>query len=133
MADLVKGMRDWLAYSTMDDDEWDALRRVRVEQELRRLFGACPEEIVEVRDSSEVGEIPVPVRSGAFRRVRTLPGKVFVSKDEYEDGEEFKVHLMVPVESHDELSSWEPVCTWTFGSMSEVEDFSVPSSSDSAS
>lgn len=128
MADLVKGMKDWLAYSTMDDDEWDTMRRVRLEQELRGLFGTCSEHIGCLEDSSEVGEIPVPVRSGAFRRVRSLPGKVFVSRDEYDDGEEFRVHLMVPAESPEGGKAWEPVCSWTFCSLAEVEGFSVPQS-----
>ncbi|MDQ1372018.1 MAG: hypothetical protein QG582_933 [Candidatus Thermoplasmatota archaeon] len=133
MADLVKGMRDWLTYSTLDEDEWDTMRKVHLEQQLRRLFGACSEELETVTDSSELGEISVPVRSGALRRLRSLPGKVFVTKDEYEDGQQFKVHLMVSADTSDGSESWKPVCAWTFDSISEVADFVRPPSTEAAS
>lgn len=133
MADLVKGMKDWLAYSTMDEDEWDTLRKVELEEQLRRLFGACADRIEEVSDSSELGDVTVPVRSGALRRLRHLPGKVFISRDEYEDGEQFKVHLMVAAEPSDGTECWEPLCAWTFDSMSEVADFADPPSAEPAS
>lgn len=133
MADLVKGMRDWLAYSTMDEDEWETLRKVHLEEQLRHLFGACAGDIEAVSDSSELGEISVPVRSGALRRLRNLPGKVFISRDEYEDGEQFRVHLMVAADQLDGGGSWEPLCAWTFESMSEVADFATPPSAESAS
>lgn len=133
MADLVKGMREWFAYSTMDDDEWDTMRRVHLEEQLRHLFGECAEEMESVSDSSELGEISVPVRSGALRRLKHLPGKVFLSRDRYEDGEQLKVHLMVAAEPSGEAKSWEPLCAWTFESMSEVADFAAPPSAESAS
>ncbi len=133
MADVVKGMREWLAYSTMDDDEWDTMRMVRLEGQLRHLFGQCAEDIQTVSDSSEVGEISVPVRSGALRRLRSLPGKVFISKDRYEDGEQVKVHLMVAAGPSDGTETWEPLCAWTFESMSDVADFAEPPSEEPAS
>ncbi len=133
MADLVKGMKDWLAYSTMDDDEWDTLRKVNLEQQLRHLFGACAEEIETVADSSELGEISVPVRSGALRRLKHLPGKVFVTRDEYDGGEQFKVHLMVSADTSEDSVAWKPVCAWTFESMSDVADFAAPPSTEAAS
>lgn len=133
MADLVKGMRDWLTYSTLDEDEWDTMRKVRLEEQLRHLFGACTEELETVTDSSELGEISVPVRSGALRRLKHLPGKVFVTKDEYEDGEQLKVHLMVSADTSESSASWKPVCAWTFDSMSEVADFVAPPSTEAAS
>ena len=78
-------------------------------------------------DSSELGEISVPVRSGTLRRLKHLPGKVFVTRDEYEDGEQFKVHLMVSADTSEGPESWEPVCAWTFDSISEVAEFVSPS------
>lgn len=132
MADLVKGMKDWLTYSRLDEDEWDTMRRVRLEEQLRHLFGDCADELESVTDSSELGEISVPVRSGALRRLRHRPGKVFVTKDEYEDGEQLKVHLMMSADTPGE-DSWEPVCAWTFESMSEVADFVAPQSTETAS
>lgn len=133
MADLVKGMKDWLAYSTMDDNEWETMRKVHLEEQLRHLFGACAGDIEAVSDSSELGEISVPVRSGALRRLRHLPGKVFISRDEYEDGEQFRVHLMVAADQLGGGGSWEPLCAWTFESISEVADFATPPSAESAS
>lgn len=133
MADLVKGMKDWLAYSTMDEDEWDTMRKVHLEEQLRNLFGACAEDIEAVTDSSELGEISVPVRSGALRRLKHLPGKVFISKDEYDDGEQFRVHLMVSASSDGGTEEWEPLCAWTFDSMSEVADFAGPPTAEAAS
>ena len=126
MADLVKGMKDWLTYSTMADDEWDTLRKVHLEQQLRHLFGACAEEIETVTDSSELGEISVPMRTGALRRLRHLPGKVFVTRYEYDGEERFKVHLMVSADTSEDREAWKPVCAWTFESMSEVADFAEP-------
>jgi hypothetical protein len=133
MADLVKGMKDWLAYSTMDDDEWDTMRKVHLEEQVRRLFGACAEDLGTVSDSSELGTVTVPVRSGALRRLRHLPGKVFISKDEYEDGEEFKIHLLVSSGPNGGSESWKPLCAWTFDSISEVADFVAPPSAEPAS
>lgn len=133
MADLVKGMKDWLAYSTLAEDEWDTMRKVRLEEELRRLFGACAEELQTVTDSSELGEISVPVRSGTLRRLRHLPGKVFITRDEYDGEEQYKVHLMVSADTSGDSDSWEPVCAWTFDSISEVEGFVTPHSAEAAS
>lgn len=134
MADLVKGMKEWLACSTLDDAEWDVMRKVRLEDELRQLFGTCADELGTLTDSSEMGEISVPVRSGALRRLRHLPGKVFVTRDEYEGGEQFKVHLLVSSSSSEGGSaSWKPVCAWTFDSISEVADFATPPSAEAAS
>jgi hypothetical protein len=133
MADVVKGMRNWLVYSTMDEDEWDTMRKVHLEEEVRRLFGQHTETLRSVPESSELGEVSVPVRSGAFRRLRHLSGKVFLSKDEYHDGERFRVHLMVSARSVHGQEAWEPVCDWTFDSVSEVADFVTPPSAESAS
>jgi hypothetical protein len=126
-------MRDWLAYSTMGEDEWDTMRRVELEQQLRHLFGECAEDIETVSDSSELGQISVPVRTGALKRLRHLPGKVFISKDRFEDGEQFKVHLMVAAGPSEGTESWQPLCAWTFDSISEVADFAEPPSAESAS
>jgi hypothetical protein len=126
-------MREWLAYSAMDEDEWDTMRKVELEQQLRRLFGECAQDIEAVSDSSELGQISVPVRSGALRRLSYRPGKVFVSRDRYDDGEQLKVHLMVSAGPSDEPESWQPLCAWTFDSMSEVADFAAPPSEESAS
>lgn len=133
MANLVNGMKNWLVYSTMDDDEWDTIRKVYLEEEVRRLFGSLDEDIETTAGSSELGEVSVPVRAGAFRKLKRLPGKVFLSKDEYDDGEQFKVHLMVSASSTSDSESWEPLCAWTFDSMSEVADFVTPPSAEPAS
>lgn len=133
MADLVKGMRNWLAYSTMDEDEWDTMRLVHLEEEVRRLFVHQAETLRSAGDSSELGEVSVPVRSGAFRRLRHLSGRVFLSRDEYEDGERYKIHLLVSSGSAQGQESWQPLCDWTFESMSEVADFANPPSAEPAS
>ena len=131
MANLVKGMREWLAYSTMDDDEWDTMRRVRLEEELRRLISARSGCLSEAATGPHPGTVSVPVRSGALRKLRNVPGRVFISRDSYGDGERLKVHLMVPSVSDEGTQSWSPVCAWTFDSLSEVADFVAPPSTGS--
>ncbi|HIJ17214.1 MAG TPA: hypothetical protein HA364_05520 [Thermoplasmata archaeon] len=133
MANLVKGMKNWLVYSTMDEGEWDTLRKVYLEEEVRRLFSLYAEDLETATQRSELGDVSVPVRSGAFRKLKRRSGKVFLSKDEYEDGEQIKVHLMVSASSPDGPAAWEPLCAWTFDSISEVADFVTPPSAEPAS
>ena len=132
MANLVKGMRDWLVYSTMDDEEWDTLRRVYLEEEVRRLFGLYSEDLERAAAKPKLGRVSVPVRSGAFRKLKSLSGTVFISKDRHDGEEQLKVHLMVPSASTEGPNSWSPVCAWTFDSISEVADFVAPPSTGSA-
>jgi len=133
MANLVHGMKNWLAYSTMDEDEWDTMRKVYLEEEVRRLFGSASEGLGPAVESAELGQVSVPVRSGALRRLKHLSGRVFISRDKYEDGDQFKVHLMVSADRSEDREAWEPLCTWTFESLSEVADFVTPPSAESAS
>lgn len=135
MARIVSGMKNWLTYSTMGDNEWEAFRRVYLEEELRRLISGYADDLEEriSKSDGEIGNVSVPVRSGALRQFRCLPGKAFLSKDECEDGDLLKVHLMVPASSRrDESESWEPVGAWTFDSVSEMEEFIEPMSGQSA-
>lgn len=136
MASLVSGMKNWWTYSKMGEEEWEAFRRVYLEEELRKLISRYADDLEESvsRSEGDLGEVSVPVRSGALRQFRCRTGNVFLSKDRYEDGDLLKVHLMVPASSRrDEPESWEPVCAWTFDSVSEMAEFIEPASEEAAS
>lgn len=136
MVGIVDGMKNWFTYSMMAEDEWETFRRVYLEEELRKLINSGADGFEEriSRSEGDLGEVSVPVRSGALRQIRRVRGNVFLSRDEYEDGDALKVHLMVPASSQREgPEAWEPVCAWTFDSVSEMAEFVRPSSDQSAS
>jgi hypothetical protein len=131
MAEVIRAMRNWLAYSTMGDEEWEFLRGTHIEQEVRRLFCTVKDPRAE---DGELGPVSIPVRSGALRQLRRVPGKAFLSRDEGEAGERYRLHVMASATPRDgEPETWEPLCTWEFDSASDVMDFVGPPPEDSAS
>ena len=122
MAQIMRGMRNWLSYSTMNEEEWECLRETHIEQEVRRLIRSLADESCHASDR-ELGQVSVPVRTGALRQVRRLRGKVFISKDSDEWGDRYRLHVMVPSASQDLEESWEPVCSWAFDSVHDVREF----------
>jgi hypothetical protein len=127
MAEIIRGMKNWLAYSTMSDDEWRCLRETHVEQEIRRLFCNMNEDLdcSSEDDCRELGGIEIPTRAGAFKQLKRLPGRAFISRNPGESGDQYKLQIMVSAafRGEGEVKMWEPVCSWAFDSVEDIRDF----------